>query len=145
MGADSEFQSVEDLQSVDRELRAAVTGLGSNSGVATILICNELDIPWVSVTHEGSSEANLSLICGDTDFRVDAISSTLPELEAGEVRPVLGVTEETEVPMFPEIGTTADLGYPELGSVSSLRATLRHPPIFPRMLGIRWRKLSKTL
>lgn len=131
VGADSEFQSVENLQSADRPLRAAITGLGSSSGISPILICNELGIEWEPVNHEGSTEANLSIVRGDTDFRIDAYSAAMPEIEAGETRPILGVTSEPEIPGFPELQTITELGYPELGTVLVFTRDIAAPPDLP--------------
>lgn len=128
---DSGFESMEDLKRADRELRAAVTSLGASTGVGAVLIGDAYDLQWTPVTHEGSSEAALSLIRRDTDFMVDSIVSRRDDIESGELRPVLSIGQEPLAELPPEVPTTADDGYEDLETALSLARDIAAPPDLP--------------
>lgn len=135
VSSDSEFQSMEDLQSADRQLRAGVTSLGASTGVGAILIGDAYDLDWTPVTHEGSSEATLSVVRGDTDFIVNSIDSALPDVESGDLRPVLGVSEEPELEPLPDVPMAAEDGHEDLGTALALARDVAAPPGLPAEVG----------
>jgi tripartite-type tricarboxylate transporter receptor subunit TctC len=131
VSADSEFRSMEDLQNADRQLRAAVTSLGASTGVGAILIGDAYGLDWTPVTHEGSSEATLSVVRGDTDFIVNSLDSALPDVEAGDLRPILGASQEPELEPLPDVPMAAEDGHEDLGTALSLARDIAAPPDLP--------------
>lgn len=131
VSSDSEFESMEDLQNSDRQLKGAVTSLGASTGVGAILLGDAYDLDWTPVTHEGSSEATLSVVRGDSDFIVNSIDSALPDVESGDLRPLLGVSEETSLEPLPEVPMAAQDGHEDLGTALALARDVAAPPDLP--------------
>lgn len=131
VGPDSEFESMEDLQNADRELRAAITSLGASTGVGAILIGDTYGFELVPVTHEGSSEARLSVIRGDTDFVFTALEDTVPEIEAGDLRPLLGVSQDPNIEALPDLRMASDDGHEDLSVALTLARDIAAPPGLP--------------
>lgn len=137
VAADSEFQSVEDLQNADRDIKGAITSMGASTGIGAVLICDTFGIAWTPVTHEGGSEATLSVIRGDTDVTVNYLDTMRPELEAGEMRPILttrsgvALQDIAESPAVSEAPTIDELGHPELDTALALAQDIAAPPDLP--------------
>lgn len=122
---DSEFQSMEDLQNAGRELKVGLTSLGAGSGIGAILVGDAYDLDWTPVTHEGGTEARLSVIRGDTDYVVINVQSAQSEIEAGDLRPILAARE---VEQFPDVPVVDD---DELGTALSVTYEVAAPPDLP--------------
>ena len=81
--------------------------------------------------HEGSSEAILSVIRGDTDFVMPDSQTVLAEIEGGDLRPILGVYNEPRIEGLPDVPMAADDGHPELNSALPLARDIAAPPDLP--------------
>ena len=131
VNANSEFQSIADLQNAGRELNGAITSLGASTGICALLIGDVYGISWTPVTHEGSSEAILSVIRGDTDFVMPDSQTVLAEIEAGDLRPILGVYNEPRIEALPDVPMAADDGHTELNAALPLARDIAAPPDLP--------------
>lgn len=82
--ADSDWASIEDVQ-------GAGDVLMGTAGLAAINIVafDELGIPFTNVTHEGSSEALLSVVRGDTQIALFPLASVAEGIRAGDLKPLL--------------------------------------------------------
>jgi tripartite-type tricarboxylate transporter receptor subunit TctC len=89
------------------------------------------------ILHEGTSEVVLSVRRGDSDATVVSLSSILPFLESGDLKPILYVGTEEITPQL--IGyeqlkntpTAADGGHPELNEVLEQHRVVAAPPNLP--------------
>lgn len=95
---DSPWNSIEDVQA---EASGGDLLMGS-SGLAAINIIafDQLGLPFTDVVHEGSSEAILSVIRGDTDITVFPLSSVAEGIRSGDLKPlvVVGTAPGSENP-----------------------------------------------
>ncbi len=87
VNANSEWDSIEDVQAVakDRELLMGTGGLAA----VNIISFDALGIPFNNVVHEGSSEALLSVIRGDTEIAVFPLGSVAEGIRAGDLKPLV--------------------------------------------------------
>lgn len=124
---DSEYQSIEDLQNAE-QVKAAVTGMGSTSTLATVIAMNELNINTEIVSgYEGSSEALTSVIRGDTDLRVTDFNSVRTQVENGDMR-LLAAFSEKPPEYAPDTPTAADIGNEKLAGLVSMQRVIGGPP-----------------
>ncbi len=65
----------------------------------------------VHVPHSGSGEARTSVIGGQVQMMIDAITTMAPNVEAGQVR-ALGTTGQTRSSVLPDVPTVAEAGVP---------------------------------
>lgn len=87
VGTDSEHETIEDLVTAAQgePLKMAMAGLAA----VQVVSLDALDLPYTTVNHEGSQEAVLSLVRGDTDFSIFTLTSLTDNVEAGDVKPIL--------------------------------------------------------
>lgn len=94
VAADSEWETIEDVQA------AAADGplLMGSGGIAAINIVafDELGIPYNDVPHDGSGEALLSVIRGDTAIAVFPLTSVAEGVSGGDLRPLVIVGDGPE-------------------------------------------------
>jgi tripartite-type tricarboxylate transporter receptor subunit TctC len=128
---DSEFQTMADLQAAaeDAPLRGAITSLGASLGVGALLVADAYELDWTPVTHDGGTEASLSLVRGDTDFMVDSLFSRADEVAAGDLRPIVNLSEQTSEEL-PEASALDD-GHDALVTALGLRRDIAAPPDLP--------------
>lgn len=107
IAADSEWETIEDVQA------AAADGplLMATGGVAAVNIVpfDAFGIPWTNVVHEGSGEAMLSIIRGDTDITVFPLSSVEENITSGDMKPLVVV------------GTPPEPGQPGADAIAGVR------------------------
>jgi tripartite-type tricarboxylate transporter receptor subunit TctC len=65
----------------------------------------------VHVPHRGSGEARNSVIGGHVQMMIDAITTTAPTVQGGQVR-ALGTTGKTRSKLMPDVPTIAEAGVP---------------------------------
>jgi tripartite-type tricarboxylate transporter receptor subunit TctC len=87
VNADSEWETIEDVQAAaaDRELLMGTGGLAA----INIVAFDALDLAYTNVVHEGSSEALLSVIRGDTEIAVFPLNSVAEGIRSGDLKPLL--------------------------------------------------------
>jgi tripartite-type tricarboxylate transporter receptor subunit TctC len=85
----SPWTSIADAQkaAADRQLLMGTGGLAA----INIVAFDALGIPFTNVVHEGSSEAILSVIRGDTEITVFPLSSVAEGIRAGDLKPLVVV------------------------------------------------------
>lgn len=132
--ADSDYQSLEDLQNADT-VRFGVTGPGSTSYLSAIIAGNAMDIPAEFVTgYEGSQESVAAALRGDIDavqYPTSTPSIRNP-IQEGDLRPIMYYAEgppqwlaETDVQTAPEAG------YGDLAGQVNLQRCIGGPPEIP--------------
>jgi tripartite-type tricarboxylate transporter receptor subunit TctC len=84
-------------------------GMGTTNHLASELLKTLAKIDMVHVPYKGSNQAMVSLLSGEVDMVVIAVSPALPQIEAGRVRP-LAVLSEKRVPTLPGVPTSKEAG-----------------------------------
>jgi tripartite-type tricarboxylate transporter receptor subunit TctC len=119
VGADSEWDSVEDMQAAAQE-RPLLFAHGAISA-SQVVTMDTLGVDWSSVIIEGSSDAILSIIRGDTEFALYPVTTVAESIAGGEIKPLLtiGTTPEgdatgadflADVPTLDEVSGEDGLG-----------------------------------
>ena len=77
------------------------------------LIANDLDVKLVQVHYKGAAPATMDMIGGVVDSNVEALTSAVPNVNAGRYR-ALAVLSAERLPLMPEVPTFRELGYPTI-------------------------------
>lgn len=128
VNADSEYESLEDLQNAD-EVRFSQTGPGATGWIMDIVVSKETGINNKEVTgYEGSQEQAAALLRGDVDAFVMTMSSpSIQEpVEQGDFRPIMAISEEPPE-WAPDAPTAPELDYPDLAN-QGLHRLIGGPP-----------------
>src|SRR5882672_10574287 len=99
------------LKAKPGELNYASSGPGTPYHMAGELFKSMSGTNLVHVPHRGSGDARTSVIGGHVQMMIDAISTTAPTVEDGQVR-ALGTTGKTRSTVFPNLPTIAEAGVP---------------------------------
>jgi tripartite-type tricarboxylate transporter receptor subunit TctC len=94
-----------------RSLNYASSGTGTPYHMAGELFKAMAGIDVVHVPHKGSSEARTSVVSGQVEMMIDAITTMAPLAKAGRVR-ALGSTGRKRSEVMPQIPTVAEAGVP---------------------------------
>lgn len=112
----SPFQSVEELikaaKASNKELSYATFGPGSAPHLIGEMFALAAGIKLMPVPYRGSAPTMMALIGGEINMAVDTLSSALPHIQAGKVRP-LAVFSEERVQVLPGVATIKELGLPD--------------------------------
>jgi tripartite-type tricarboxylate transporter receptor subunit TctC len=92
-------------------LNYASSGLGTPYHMAGELFKAMSGTDIVHVAHKASGDARTSVIGGHVQMMIDAISTTAPTVEGGQVR-ALGTTGKTRSSLMPDVPTIAEAGVP---------------------------------
>ncbi|EJL74102.1 hypothetical protein PMI12_03126 [Variovorax sp. CF313] len=113
VSATSSFKSARDFVDAARAKPGAYNfasvGLGSPAHLTFELVNGKAGIKLVHVPYKGTNEALPAVIAGDVQATFDTLSSLLPFIKAGKLRP-LAVTTAERIPQFPEVPTLKELG-----------------------------------
>ncbi len=88
-------------------------GMGTLAHLTTELFGQLIGTRLESVPYRGSGAALLDLSTGRLGVMIDAMTSSLPQVQAGRVRG-LAVVQSTRSPLAPELPSMAEAGVPEL-------------------------------
>lgn len=94
-------------------LRYATNGIGSVSHLFGMLMAEAMSIRLVDVVYRGSGPSTTDLLAGVIEIGVEAPTTTLEHIRAGKLR-LLGLSFAERAPLFPEVPTFREAGYPEL-------------------------------
>ena len=93
------------------EFSVASSGNGSTGHIASEVFANRAGIKMLNVFYKGNSQSVIDVISGQTQLMYDQIGTAMAHVKAGKLRP-LAVTSINRSPLFPEVPTIAELGYP---------------------------------
>ncbi len=144
VAADSEYESLEDLQAAEG-LTFGATGVASSANTNALALIEAFGLDaTVATAFEGSSEMDVALLAGDLDAFTGSFDSRVPGVEAGENRALLVVDDEstepfTDVPNVTEIGDLlveggAEIMDAHLAMTQFHRPLATHPDIPPERL-----------
>lgn len=102
-------------------------GIGTLAHLTTELFGQLTGARVESVPYRGSAAALLDLSTGRLGVMVDAMTSALPQVQAGRVR-ALAVMQSARSPLAPDIPALPEAGVPELREVQALAWTALFGP-----------------
>jgi tripartite-type tricarboxylate transporter receptor subunit TctC len=104
-------------------LTMASAGGGSGNHIVGELLQDATGVHFTHVPYKGSAPANTDLAGGHVDLHFDQLSSVLPLMQAGKLRP-LAVTTARRSPLLPEVPTLAESGVPGFDASTTLGLVL---------------------
>jgi tripartite-type tricarboxylate transporter receptor subunit TctC len=109
VNADSEFETLEDLQAADGLIFGA-TGVASSANTNALALISALGLDaTVATAFEGSSELEVALLAGDVDAFTGSFDSRVDSVENGETRALLVVDDKSDEP-FSDVPNVTDIG-----------------------------------
>ncbi|HTO49843.1 MAG TPA: tripartite tricarboxylate transporter substrate binding protein [Burkholderiales bacterium] len=93
------------------ELTTASSGNGSTGHMAAELFAYRAGVKFNNIFYKGSAQALTDVVGGQTMMLFDQIGTTGPQARSGKLR-AIAVTTLVRSPLFPEIPTIAESGYP---------------------------------
>jgi tripartite-type tricarboxylate transporter receptor subunit TctC len=109
-GAGSLGELLEKVKAGRGRLRCAVSGQGAASHLAARMLAWRLDLPVRECAYDGAAAALLDVAGGAVDLMFATISSVLPHIAKGRVRP-LAVTTATRSRRLPRVPTMVEFGF----------------------------------
>lgn len=91
----------------------ATNGQGSMVHLLGELVAQGLGVKLTHVHYKGAAPATMDMLAGVVDSNVEALTSALPNVEAGKYR-ALAVLSEERLPLLPNVPTFKELGYPSV-------------------------------
>jgi tripartite-type tricarboxylate transporter receptor subunit TctC len=95
------------------KINNATNGQGSMVHLLGELISNGLGVKLTHVHYKGASPATMDMIGGVIDSNVEALTSAVPNINAGQYR-ALAVLSAERQPLMPNVPTFKELGYPSV-------------------------------
>jgi tripartite-type tricarboxylate transporter receptor subunit TctC len=112
-----------------RGLNYASSGTGTPYHMAGELFKALAHVDIVRVPHKGSSEARTSVVSGQVEMMIDAITTMAPLAKAGRVR-ALATTGKKRSAVMPDVPTVAEAGVP--GYEATIWLGIRAPAGTPK-------------
>jgi len=111
------------------EIVFASSGAGSNTHLALELFQGEAKIKVTHVPYKGAGPAVVDVMAGHAQAMVADLPVLAPHLRSGKLR-ALAITGLERTPLFPDIPSMKELGYPQVNSRNwyALLAPARTPP-----------------
>lgn len=127
VGPSSPVKSVAELLALARTRNGAMTmasaGSGSGNHIVGELFQDTSGVRFVHVPYKGSAPANTDLAGGHVDLHFDQLSSVLPLVQGGKLRP-LAVTTLERSALLPEVPTLAEAGVAKFDASTTLGLVL---------------------
>ena len=129
--SDSPFRSVKEFKSYGKPVRCSTSNVLNPASVATVIFANREKFPLALIGgYQADVAGMLAVIRGEVEFTNALMSSAMPYLKAGQLRPIL-VVDQKRNPTIPEIPTIAEAGHPDLG-IFTLDYWFMAPPGLPK-------------
>lgn len=132
VAADSDVDTLEDL--VGEKINHA----GQDISPIETITYDTYGIDANYILHEGTSDVVLAVERGDADATVVSLSSILPFLKSGDVKPIFYIGTEKITPKLPGydqlegVDTASSTGHPELAAVLEQHRLLATAPDTPK-------------
>lgn len=95
------------------KINNATNGQGSMVHLLGELVAQGLGVKLTHVHYKGAAPATMDMLAGVVDSNVEALTSAVPNVEAGKYR-ALAVLSEERLPLLPTVPTFKELGYPSV-------------------------------
>jgi tripartite-type tricarboxylate transporter receptor subunit TctC len=119
-GADSPYETLEDLTTAMKEnpgtIRAANSGVGTMLDLINHMVLDTQGLDSEAALHvpfDGDGEVTAAVVGGHVDFTCINLAPILGQIQAGNVR-ALAVTTPDRVDEIPDTPTFTELGYPQM-------------------------------
>jgi len=106
--ASSVSELVEYLQKNPDKVTAATQGIGTTSHLTAELFQVKAKVKLRFIPYRGSAPALAGLLAGDVDLMFDNLGSSLPLVEAGNLK-LLAVASAQRLPSLPDVPTIAEM------------------------------------
>jgi tripartite-type tricarboxylate transporter receptor subunit TctC len=93
-------------------LNFASSGNGTSTHLTAELMKIQGNFTAQHIPYRGVGPAMAALLSGEVDFLFDAGPASIPSIQAGRAR-LLAVTTRTRSPLFPDVPTMIEAGFPE--------------------------------
>jgi tripartite-type tricarboxylate transporter receptor subunit TctC len=93
------------------EVSAASSGNGSTGHMAAEVFSSRAGVKLLNVFYKGSAQAVVDVVSGQATLMFDQISTSGPHVKGGKLR-ALAVTSLQRSPLFPDVPTMVESGYP---------------------------------
>jgi tripartite-type tricarboxylate transporter receptor subunit TctC len=139
ISAKAPYKSVADLVGAAKakpgEITFSTTGNGTVGHLTGELLQRRAGIKLIHVPYKGASQAFPDLLGGRINFFLASLETAIPQVKAGAIR-ALAVTSAQRAPVFPDVPTIAESGYPgfEANTWTGVLVAARTPaPIIARL------------
>jgi tripartite-type tricarboxylate transporter receptor subunit TctC len=95
------------------KINNATNGQGSMVHLLGEMIAGGLGLQMTQVHYKGAAPATVDMLAGVVDSNVEALTSALPNVNAGKYR-ALAVLSTERQPLMPDVPTFKELGYPAI-------------------------------
>jgi tripartite-type tricarboxylate transporter receptor subunit TctC len=95
------------------KINNATNGQGSMVHLLGEMIATGLDLKMTQVHYKGAAPATMDMMAGIVDSNVEALTSAVPNVYAGQYR-ALAVLSNERQPLMPNVPTFKELGYPSI-------------------------------
>jgi len=110
VSADSDIESIEDLQDLDEQITVAPAAAGSINHLYWDLVAEHYGVEdYGLMSTTGGNDAVLKLLSGDADVVSTPLANVVEHVESGDVR-LLALTTSDTVPGMEDIPTIEELG-----------------------------------
>ena len=92
-------------------ISVASSGNGSTGHIASEVFANRAGLKMLNVFYKGNAQAVVDVVSGQTQLLFDQFSTSIGHVRSGKLRP-LAVTSLNRSPLFPDVPTIAESGYP---------------------------------
>ena len=131
VAADSPYRSIEDFKSSGLLFFA---GADAADTTTALVAFSQMGIDTVPLPHEGSGDAALSVMRGDTDITYFSLSRMVDFVRSNDLRVLVQFAEE-RLSYFPDVPTIGELGYPALADIAVQQRMMAAPPNLPPEIG----------
>ena len=147
--ADAPWKSLKEYLEAARanpgKIRAGSPGIGTTTHVAIEILKSQAGVDVTHVPYAGNAESVPALLGGHIESIMLNPSDVIPHLKAGKVR-FLATSEPRRSPVYPDIPTFAELGYPDagIGVAYSVFAPKATPPQVIQIIHDAFRRAIET-
>ena len=133
IAAKAPYKSIADVIAAAKarpgEITFSTTGNGTVGHLTGELLQRRAGIKLIHVPYKGASQAFPDLLGGRINFFLASLETAIPQVMAGAIR-ALAVTSARRAPVFPDVPTIAESGYPgfEANTWTGVLVAARTPP-----------------
>jgi tripartite-type tricarboxylate transporter receptor subunit TctC len=100
------------LKAHPRQVRYGTGGIGSANHFTMELFEKEAGVQMTRVVYQGVAPATTDLLAGRLEIIALTPTAVIPHMKTGTLR-LLTITQSTRNPLFPDLPTIGELGYPK--------------------------------
>ncbi|MBY0337860.1 MAG: tripartite tricarboxylate transporter substrate binding protein [Acetobacteraceae bacterium] len=128
-----------------RNFIAANPGMGTAGHLMTELFGRTIGVPLEQVPYRGSAQALMDLSQNRVQVMIDALTSSMPQVQGGRVRP-LAIMQQRRSPLAPEVPAMPEAGVPEVSGFDMVAwAGLLGPAGTPAGVTAYWNEVFNAL